>query len=148
MLKYDNTLNTFCYIIIMSWGATAFTPIVTRNEPPFGFHEVQNPPDFPVCNENPWGTGDRMKAAIQDKLKLNENRKRLNITDQNDHAHGYDIDYDHAQTLRCVEQQQSPMEQFVSGTILNYNFTETIFLTIMTMLLIWYLIRKGYRISF
>lgn len=90
----------------MSWGATSFTPIVTRNEPPFGFHEVQNPPDFKVCNQNPWGTGDRVKAEIQERLRLNDYRKKLNITDKSDFMFGYDMDYDKAQKLRCKMDSQ------------------------------------------
>ena len=72
----------------MSWGSTAFTPIVMRNTPPHGFHEVINPPDFKVCNQNPWGTGERMKREIQDALKINEYRKRLNTTDRKDFEMG------------------------------------------------------------
>jgi len=48
----------------MSWGSTGFTPIVTYNQPPFGFHEVQNPPDFPVCNSNPYIATDYLKDNI------------------------------------------------------------------------------------
>lgn len=59
----------------MSWGSTAYTPIVIRNTPPFGFHETQTPPDFTVCNQNPWITGELMKRAIQDKLKQQKTQK-------------------------------------------------------------------------
>lgn len=48
----------------MSWGSTAFTPIVTRNEPPFGFAEAPNPPDFPVSDWNPYVASDYLKDRI------------------------------------------------------------------------------------
>ena len=87
----------------MSWGATAYTPIITYNEPPFGFSEQPNPTDFPTCNQNPWSTGQRVKRDIQDKLKDYENRRRLNIGDLDDYSNGYDIDYANAKQLRCAQ---------------------------------------------
>lgn len=50
----------------MSWGSTAFTPIVSRNEPPFGFHETQNPPDYPVSDWNPYVASDYLKESVAD----------------------------------------------------------------------------------
>jgi hypothetical protein len=50
----------------MSWGSTSYTPIVTRNEPPFGFAESQNPPDFPVSVINPYIATDYLKQRIED----------------------------------------------------------------------------------
>ena len=75
----------------MSWSGTAFTPIVTYNQPPFGFHEIINPPDFKTCNENPWSTGDKLRADIQSKLKEHEYRSKLD-PDQGTRA-GYDLDH-------------------------------------------------------
>ena len=88
----------------MSWGATAYTPIITYNEPPFGFAEQPNPTDFPTCNQNPWSTAQRVRRDIQDGLKDQENRRRLNIDDLDDFTYGYDIDYAQAKQLRCAEQ--------------------------------------------
>ena len=79
----------------MSWGATAYTPIVTNNEPPFGFHEVPNPSDFPTCNQNPWGTADRLKDKIHTALKQQEYERQVNSSiHQDDYQRGYDYDYD------------------------------------------------------
>lgn len=138
----------------MSWGATSFTPIVTRNQPPFGFHEVITPPDFKVCNQNPWGTAERMKREIQDALKLQEYRKKLNITNRKDFDMGYDLDYDQAQTLRCIRSagcgsgNPSPLtpidftnvvnfEQFASGNILGFSFGQT-FSVVLTIVVLFY----------
>lgn len=93
----------------MSWGATAYTPIITYNEPPFGFAEQPNPTDFPTCNQNPWSTAQRMKRDIQDGLKEQENRRRLNVGDLEDYTYGYDMDYDQAKQLRCAQQHQQVM---------------------------------------
>jgi len=54
----------------MSWGSTAFTPIVTRNEPPFGFAEAPNPPDFPVSDWNPYVASDYLKNRVADCAAL------------------------------------------------------------------------------
>ena len=138
----------------MSWGSTAFTPIVTRNVPPFGFHEVINPPDFKICNQNPWGTGERMKREIQDAMKLDEYRNRLNISDRKDFDMGYDLDYDQAQTLRCVGGcgtsqpsaidcgNGSVLENFVSGTIFGYPFTEKFGMTVIVVVILYLLLKR------
>lgn len=144
----------------MSWGSTAFTPIVTRNIPPFGFHEVINPPDFKVCNQNPWGTGERMKHEIQEALKMDEYRRKLNVTDRKDFDMGYDLDYDHAQRLRCVggcETTSAPftplsftnnLEQFMSGDILGYSFTQQLAITVFIVAVLYYIYVNGLTLSF
>lgn len=48
----------------MSWGATAFTPIISYNNPPFGFAERPNNSDFPTCPEDPWSGTDNLKDSI------------------------------------------------------------------------------------
>lgn len=140
----------------MSWGATAFTPIVTHNVPPFGFHEAINPPDFKVCNENPWGTGERMKREIQDALKFEEYRRRLNISDKRDIELGYDLDYDHAQQLRCAggcaqyvngNAKGSVMEKFISGSVFGYSFTESFAMAVILVLFVWWIYRNHMRLS-
>lgn len=52
----------------MSWGATAFTPIVTYNQPPFGFAETITPPDFPTCQSDPYIATDLLKEALNKKF--------------------------------------------------------------------------------
>lgn len=52
----------------MSWGSTGFTPIVTYNQPPFGFHEVITPPDYQRCNENPWISTDLLKEELNKRF--------------------------------------------------------------------------------
>lgn len=133
----------------MSWGSTAFTPIVTRNIPPFGFHEVINPPDFKVCNQNPWNTGKRMKREIQDAFKLDEYRRKLNITDRKDYDMGYDLDYDHAQQLRCVEGcgKAGIIEQFISGDILGVSLTKQLAMTGLVVFVLYYLCKNGFKLS-
>lgn len=128
----------------MSWGSTAFTPIVTRNEPPFGFHEVITPPDFKVNNQNPWTTGDRVKREIQDKLKMQEYRKKLNTTNKSDFELGYDMDYDHARNLRC----SSNLEQFMSGSIFGTKFTTNVALFIIITLAMFAFYRYKLSIGF
>jgi hypothetical protein len=61
----------------MSWGATSFTPIISYNEPPFGFHERPQEPDFPVCVENPYVASSKLKQRIK-KLwnKIEKNNKK------------------------------------------------------------------------
>ena len=49
----------------MSWGATAFTPIVTYNTPPFGFEERSNPSDFGTCPEDPYSVSENLKDDIR-----------------------------------------------------------------------------------
>ena len=60
----------------MSWGATAFTPMISFNNPPFGFAERITPPDFPTCPENPYSATDELKESIDkiftSKRKLKE----------------------------------------------------------------------------
>ncbi len=58
----------------MSWGATAFTPIVTYNEPPFGFHEIINPADYKRCNANPYVGTELLKAELNRKFDDIEQR--------------------------------------------------------------------------
>ena len=77
----------------MSWGATGYTPIRVFNEPPFGFDEVINPPDFPVCNENPWGTGDRIKSEIQERLREAQHKRNAFGDEQYEWDMGYDYDW-------------------------------------------------------
>ena len=153
MLYINNTSN-------MSWGSTAFTPIVTRNQPPFGFHETINPPDFKVCNQNPWGTGERMKREIQDALKFDEYRRKLNVTDRDDFDLGYDLDYDQAQRLRCSggcgTAQPAPyspldhtnvLEKFMSGNILHFTFTEAFTMGAVGVLIVYFLMKRGLKMS-
>jgi len=143
----------------MSWGSTAFTPIVTRNEPPFGFHETINPPDFKVCNENPWATGERMKREIQDSLKFEEYRKKLGAQSKRDHDMGYDLDYDHARQLRCVGgcglSETMPfgaldnvLENFMSGSIFGYTFSETFTFAVVLLLFVWWIYKNSIKFSF
>jgi hypothetical protein len=140
----------------MSWGSTAFTPIVTRNEPPFGFHEAINPPDFKVCNQNPWGTGERVKREIQDALKLQEYRNRLNVTNRKDFDMGYDLDYDHVQRLRCAggcgTAQPAPfapldhsniLEKFMSGNVFGFTFTEAFTMGALCVFIMYFVLKKG-----
>jgi len=49
----------------MSWGATAFTPIVTYNTPPFGFEERSNPSDFGTCPDDPYSGSENLKDDIK-----------------------------------------------------------------------------------
>lgn len=53
----------------MTWGNTAYTPIVTYNQPPFGFHEVQHPPDFPRCFGNPYKNTYVYKNSLDKMFK-------------------------------------------------------------------------------
>ena len=48
----------------MSWGATAFTPIISYNAPPFGFEERQNLHDYPTCPENPYISTEKLKREF------------------------------------------------------------------------------------
>jgi len=56
----------------MSWGATAYTPIVTYNEPPFGFHEVITPTDYKRCNEDPYIGSEQLKEELNERFRLLE----------------------------------------------------------------------------
>lgn len=49
----------------MSWGSTSYTPMITYNNPPFGFHEHPQPPDFPTCPENPYSGAKNIKEDIR-----------------------------------------------------------------------------------
>ena len=49
----------------MSWGATAYTPIISFNQPPFGFHERIQPSDYPTCPENPYSAAEELKSDVQ-----------------------------------------------------------------------------------
>lgn len=53
----------------MSWGATAFTPLITYNHPPFGFTERQNPSDYPTCPENPYSATENIKEATDQMFR-------------------------------------------------------------------------------
>lgn len=69
----------------MSWGATAFTPIIAYNEPPFGFAETQTPPDFKTNNADPWSSTDELKAELNARFtQLEEARKAEKF--ENDYA--------------------------------------------------------------
>ena len=64
----------------MSWGATAFTPIITYNTPPFGFHERTQSSDFSTCPENPWSGSENLKEAINEifsRKNRNDSKSRL-----------------------------------------------------------------------
>lgn len=67
----------------MSWGSTGFTPIVTRNEPPFGFHEVLTPTDYKRCNEDPYIGTEQLKAELNDRFrrleKIREQREQREL---------------------------------------------------------------------
>lgn len=65
----------------MSWGSTAYTPIVTRNQPPFGFAEVINPPDFPTCASDPYIATDYLKAELDDAFRSREANQEPWISD-------------------------------------------------------------------
>ena len=56
----------------MSWGATAFTPIITYNTPPFGFEERPNPSDFGTCPEDPYSASENLKENISHLFKLKD----------------------------------------------------------------------------
>jgi hypothetical protein len=71
----------------MSWGATGFTPIVTNNQPPFGFAEVITPPDFKTNPTDPWSTTEDLKAELNAKfdmksLDLDPTQPTLNIREE------------------------------------------------------------------
>jgi hypothetical protein len=60
----------------MSWGATAYTPIIAYNEPPFGFAETITPPDFKTNNADPWSSTEELKADLNARFaKLEKARK-------------------------------------------------------------------------
>ena len=59
----------------MTWGATSYTPIVTYNEPPFGFHEKQNPPNYNRCNKNPYLGTELLKANLRKRFDEIQNAR-------------------------------------------------------------------------
>jgi len=69
----------------MSWGATAFTPIVTYNQPPFGFHEVITPTDYKRCNEDPYIGTEQLKKELNERFhlleKLREQRQQRELAE-------------------------------------------------------------------
>lgn len=52
----------------MSWGTYANTPILTYNQPPFGFAETITPPDFPTCSAEPYKGTEQLKADLNAKF--------------------------------------------------------------------------------
>ena len=69
----------------MSWGATAFTPIVTYNTPPFGFAERPNPSDFPTCPEDPYSGAENIKERIKE-LSNEQNKEFFYTTTDNENT--------------------------------------------------------------
>lgn len=105
----------------MSWGATAYTPIATYNEPPFGFHEVINPPDFKVCNENPWISGERVVREIQNALKDAQAKRDVHGS-RKDYEYGYDEDF---KKLALQDQRECGLQR--AGIIENFGGFESVF---------------------
>lgn len=125
----------------MSWGATAYTPIVTENVPPFGFAENPNPPDFKTCNVNPWATGDQLREDIQSKLLIDAARRQLSLdrTDLND-----TINYQKAHELRCNSHRvpcNSLYETF-SNAIYPNNNTFTLIVLILLIAYVYYVYNR------
>lgn len=58
----------------MTWGSTAYTPIISYNSPPFGFEERANPPDFNVCPEDPYAATENLKNQIKHMSRINNNK--------------------------------------------------------------------------
>jgi hypothetical protein len=78
----------------MSWGATAFTPIIAYNEPPFGFAETQTPPDFKTNNEDPWSSTDELKADLNARFaKLEKAREVEKFENEYADAAGQDVQH-------------------------------------------------------
>ena len=77
--------------ITMSWGATAFTPIVTYNTPPFGFAERPNPSDFPTCPEDPYSGADNIKERIKE-FSNNQNKEYFNVENDDSPNNENDIE--------------------------------------------------------
>jgi hypothetical protein len=74
----------------MSWGSTAFTPIITYNTPPFGFEERPNPSDFPTCPEDPYSGSENLKDRIKEATRLKDAKEFFYIDDnanKNANAH-------------------------------------------------------------
>lgn len=122
----------------MSWGATAYTPIITRNEPPFGFAENPNPPDFKTCNTNPWASGDMNKEEIQQKLLVESHRRSL---ENNDKIDG--LVFDKPQLLRCAQKDKTFSDYDYHLNSLYENFTtfgfsqQTIILLLLALIFIY-----------
>lgn len=76
----------------MSWGATAFTPIVTYNTPPFGFAEKPNPSDFPTCPEDPYIGAENIKEKIKE-LSKDKKIEYFGQPEMNDYVPPYDYTY-------------------------------------------------------
>lgn len=64
----------------MSWGSTGFTPIVTNNQPPFGFAEVITPPDFKTNPTDPWSSTDELKADLNKRFTDLEKKRDTTTT--------------------------------------------------------------------
>jgi hypothetical protein len=64
-------------------SSTAFTPIVTRNQPPFGFHEVITPADYKRCNEDPYIGTEQLKEELNERFryleKIREQREQREL---------------------------------------------------------------------
>lgn len=121
----------------MSWGATAFTPIITRNEPPFGFAELPTMPDFKTCNENPWQTGERVKSEIQEKLLVDEYRRSLTKSQTE-----LPFNYDKAKDLKCVEKACDDIyENFQSDIEFNIKGLDFVLLLLL-IAIVWYCVKK------
>ena len=76
----------------MSWGATAYTPIIAYNEPPFGFAETITPPDFKTNNADPWSSTEELKADLNVRFaQLEEARKAEKFENEYADAGGQDV---------------------------------------------------------
>ena len=62
--------------LAMSSCSTAYTPIVTYNQPPFGFHEVLTPTDYKRCNEDPYIGTEQLKDELNERFHLVEKLKK------------------------------------------------------------------------
>ena len=67
----------------MSWGATAFTPMISYNTPPFGFAERIQPSDFATCPENPWVAAENLKQDMQSYFDKNDKNAYSNSQVEN-----------------------------------------------------------------
>lgn len=77
----------------MSWGATAFTPLISYNAPPFGFAERIQSPDFPTCPENPWIAAEKLKEDLKSYFDTTTNKGKgiESFIDINSHLNGISI---------------------------------------------------------
>jgi hypothetical protein len=89
----------------MSWGATAYTPIIAYNEPPFGFAETITPPDFKTNNVDPWSSTDELKADLNARfVQLEKARKAEKFENEYANAAGQDnIDVQHTFVQRDMK---------------------------------------------